>query len=304
MPDARGHRPECAALQGLDREFDLRFFQSLRARGLDVAAPFPLQGGRSNRVWRCGDLVIKLYLQEGYNPLFANDPTREVSALVALAGTGMVPVLRTSGLFEGHSWLAYGHITGAPWQCDTAHVAQLLGRLHDQPEFAGVPAGVNGSAALELQTRAILAQCSGQNTDAARITGLRPFGQVPPLQQMSLIHGDPVPGNLLAHDGTLTLIDWQCPQLGDPSEDLALFLSPAMQYLYRGLPLSTAEEEAFLAAYPDPRMVGRYLALKPWFHWRMAAYCLWRSQRGESRDSTALALERAALDQSIMPKRA
>ena len=304
LANARGHRPECAVLQDLDTEFDLRFFQSLRARGLEVSAPLPLQGGRSNRVWRGGDLVIKLYLQEGRNPLFANDPTREISALAALSGTGMVPVLRASGLFEGHSWLAYGHIIGAPWQRDTAHVAQLLGRLHDQPAFAGVPAGVNGSAALEIQTSAILAQCSEQNADVARLIELRPFGQVPPLQHLALIHGDPVPGNLLAHDGTLTLIDWQCPQLGDPSEDLALFLSPAMQYLYRGLPLSALEEDAFLAAYPDPRLVGRYLALKPWFHWRMAAYCLWRSQRGEPRDNTALALERAALDQSIIPKTA
>jgi thiamine kinase len=304
LPDAREHRPECAALQGLDRDFDLRFFQSLRARGLDVAAPLPLQGGRSNRVWHCGDLVIKLYLPAGHTPLFANDPALEASALASLAGTGMVPVLRSSGLFEGQSWLAYGHITGAPWQRDTAHVAQLLGRLHDQPAFSGVPRGVNGSAALERQTRAILAKCRQQTADVAQVTALRPFGQVPPLQQLALIHGDPVPGNLLAHDGTLTLIDWQCPQLGDPSEDLALFLSPAMQYLYRGAPLSKPEEEGFLAAYPDPHMVGRYLALKPWFHWRMAAYCLWRSQRGEPRDQVALSLECAALDQSIMPKRA
>ncbi|MEP2717359.1 phosphotransferase [Pseudophaeobacter sp.] len=256
----------------------------------------PLQGGRSNRVWRCGDLVLKLYLSQRSNPLFANDPNREVAALTALAGTGMVPNLQVSGAFEGHNWLIYGHIFGSPWQQDTGHVAQLLGRLHDQPGFPELAEGVNGSAALEAQTLAILQGCSTRAGRVEQIKSLRPFGQVPPLAQCALIHGDPVPGNLLAHDGTLTLIDWQCPQLGDPSEDLALFLSPAMQFLYRGAVLSPQEEEEFLTAYPDPRVVGRYLALKPWFHWRMSAYCLWRSGRGDPRDSEALELELAAME--------
>lgn len=311
------------ALQGQTAEFDQRFFKSLAAQGLDVSAPLPLQGGRSNRVWRTGyladgpmsdgpvsdgpvseGLVVKLYLARGKNPLFANDPQRESAALEALSGTGMVPPLAASGQFEGQHWLAYAHITGAPWQRDTAHVAQLLGRLHDQPEFSGLPKGVNGSVDLERQTRRILGCCSGDLNAVTEVLSLRPIGQVPPLESLALIHGDPVPGNLLSHDGTLTLIDWQCPQMGDPSEDLALFLSPAMQALYRGKPLSVAEEDGFLAAYPDPRMVGRYLALKPWFHWRMAAYCLWRSAAGEPRDRAALGLELAALRQSINPKRA
>lgn len=216
----------------------------------------------------------------------------------------MVPALVATGLFEGYSWLAYTHITGAPWQRDSGHVAQLLGRLHDQPEFPGLPCGVTGSVELEQQTHKILANCCGVEGLGVQILALRPIGQVPPLKQLGLIHGDPVPGNLVAHDGTLTLIDWQCPQMGDPSEDLALFLSPAMQSLYRGTLLSRSEEETFLSAYPDPRVVGRYLALKPWFHWRMAAYCLWRCAGGEHRDHVALELELSALRQSIIPKRA
>ncbi len=279
-------------------------FRSLRARGLIVSAPVPLQGGRSNRVWRAGDRVLKLYQPRGGNPLFANDPHRENAALLALAGTGMVPQLLASGRFEGRAWLIYGHITGAPWRQDSGHVAQLLGRLHDQPGFEELPEGMNGSAALEWQGKAILDQLSTASEPVAQIRGLRPIGQVPPLSQLSLIHGDPVPGNLVAHDGTLTLIDWQCPQLGDPSEDLALFLSPAMQVLYRGEVLSIGEEEAFLAAYPDPGVVGRYLSLKPWYHWRMAAYCLWRSQAGAAQDRRALELELQALKRSISPKKA
>ncbi|MFT6457194.1 phosphotransferase family protein [Pseudophaeobacter arcticus] len=285
-------------------DFDQRFFRSLKAQGLDVAAPLPFRGGRSNRVWRCGDRVVKLYLRHRDNPLFANDPAREVAALAALSGTGMVPSLLGSGRFEGHNWLIYGHITGAPWQQDSGHVAQLLGRLHDQPEFSGLPRGVNGSAALEAQVEVILNRCTTDLDRVAQLRQLRPIGQVPALSQLALIHGDPVPGNLLAHDGTLTLIDWQCPQMGDPSEDLALFLSPAMQVLYRGGVLSATEVEAFLAAYPDPRVVGRYLSLKPWFHWRMAGYCLWRCADGNPLDQQGYELELAAMDQSSIPNTA
>ncbi|MGR3761362.1 phosphotransferase family protein [Roseobacteraceae bacterium NS-SX3] len=266
---------------------------------MDAPAPRRLAGGRSNRVWRAGGVVVKLFSKVQDNPLFANDPAREAAALRALGGTGMVPQLIASGQFEGHAWLAYSHITGASWRSDAAHVAQLLGRLHDQPPFAGLPPGANGSAALEAQARAILNRCR----QPGEVLRLRPLGQVQPLPDTQLIHGDPVPGNLVAHDGTLTLIDWQCPQLGDPAEDLALFTSPAMQLLYRGSPLARAEEDAFLAAYPDRRITGRMLALKPWYHWRMAAYCLWQAERGGARDRDALQLELAAL-QSISPNRA
>ena len=38
---------------------------------------------------------------------------------------------------------------------------------------------------------------------------------------------------------------------GGPVDDLALFLSPAMQVLYRGRPLTAEEGAAFLDAYPN-----------------------------------------------------
>ncbi|KUP94742.1 phosphotransferase enzyme family protein [Tritonibacter horizontis] len=207
----------------------------------------------------------------------------------------MVPRYVAHGYWQNRDWLIYTHLAGGPWTQDTAHVARLLGILHDQAVFAGLPDGVNGSVALEAQTEAILAVTD--SAESAELMTQRPLGRVPETLQTGLIHGDPVPGNLMVHDGTLALIDWQCPQRGDPAEDLALFLSPAMQLLYRGRPLSALEETEFVAAYPDRRVVSRYFALKPWFHWRMAAYCLWRNDR------RALALERAAL-QSIRPRTA
>nr|WP_318245753.1 aminoglycoside phosphotransferase family protein [Phaeobacter italicus] len=251
----------------------------------------PLVGGRSNRVWRFGTVVVKLYARNTDNPLFANDPQRERAALQALGGTGMVPHYLSDGAFDGQQWLAYTHIPGETWSRNAGHVAQLLGRLHDQPAISGLPQGCNGSRALAEQTHHILGRCQGAET----LLSVEPRGEVAPYLSPTLIHGDPVPGNIVAHDGTLTLIDWQCPQIGDPTEDLALFLSPAMQQVYRGAPLSAAEEAAFLDRYPDPQLVARYLALRPWYHWRMAAYCLWRDQRDGRMPSRAFDLELAAL---------
>jgi len=283
----------------LTKETQPDFFAHLASCGLAVENPERLTGGRSNCVWRAGETVVKLYQADGDNPLFANDSQREQASLLALAATGMVPRLLKAGNFDGHQWLAYSHIAGTVWQAGTPHVAQLLGRLHNQPSFAGLPLGCNGSAELAVQTLAILARCN----DNSQLLGLAPAGQVEALANPVLIHGDPVPGNLLEGNGTLALIDWQCPQLGDPSEDLALFLSPAMQLLYRGFPLSQIEEDAFVDAYPDRRVTERLRALKPWFHWRMAAYCQWKAEQGSDRDREAMTLELMAL-QSISRKAA
>ena len=280
-------------------EFEAELFADVALRGVVVDTPERMTGGRSNHVWRAGPTVIKAYQHSHKNPLFANDSIREQFSLKALAGTGMAPQFLAAGTVNGTNWLAYSHIEGVVWRTDTRHVAQLLGRLHDHIGFDGLPKGMNGSVELANQTLAILEQCNTPN----QLRGLTPMGQVTAIENLVLIHGDPVPGNLVEHDGTLTLIDWRCPQLGDPAEDLALFLSPAMQLLYRGKPLAQDEENAFLNAYPDRAVVARLQALKPWFHWRMAAYCLWRSEQGSRCDHDAMMLELNAL-QSISPSAA
>lgn len=122
---------------------------------------------------------------------------------------------------------------------------------------------------------------------------------VVPSGRRALLHGDPVPGNLILSPDGPVLIDWQCPATGDPTEDLAIFLSPAMQMFYRGRPLSADEAATFLGAYGDAATVARYRALAPWHHWRMAAYCLWRMARGGG-DSRA---EAAAFDAELAAMR-
>ncbi|SEF69898.1 phosphotransferase [Jhaorihella thermophila] len=285
-------------------------WQRLLSKGIvsGRGAPVALGGGRSNKVWRIdpedtgreknssrcmSTLVLKLFRSEGRTPLFANDATLETLCLRALAGTGLAPRLIAEGGWTRNRWIVYAHVPGATWRKEPAIVARILTDLHRIVPPVGLPRGRNGSHDLVRQTRTMLADC--RSDDAARLRELQPAGAVAPVGHVGLVHGDPVPGNIVIHDGRAVLIDWQSPCLGDPCEDLAIFLSPAMQSVYRKAPLSPEEVSTFLAAYGDKRTVWRYFALRPWFHWRMAAYCLWREEQGCADYREGLRLELEAL---------
>jgi thiamine kinase len=247
--------------------------------GLAGSAWVPLSGGRTNRLWRVGDTVVKAYDPAAASPLFPNDPVAEARALALLGPLGLAPRL----LGDGAGWVAYAHVEGDAGQGDPAPVARALHRLH-QLRPAGFRSAALGSAALLAQARAIAGACTGPLPPPPADPGIVPA-------PACLIHGDAVPGNVIAGPQGVTLIDWQCPALGDPAEDLATFLSPAMQWLYRGATLPKADAERFLAAYPDAAVVARYRALARVFRWRMAAHCLWKAERGAPDYARALALE-------------
>ncbi|WP_424831691.1 phosphotransferase [Ruegeria sp.] len=256
-----------------------------------------LYGGRTNQVWKVqdgrSDAVLKLYRSGLRNPLFRNDAELEAACLNALQSTGFVPNLRATGSFGRDRWVFYDHAPGKPWQRGVEPVAHLLRELHDQPVTLTLPEGCNGSDDLARHGAQILAGCRSEQRSA--LANLQPQHAVSPLPRRYLVHGDPVPGNILVSDTGLTLIDWQCPVFGDPCEDLAMFLSPAMQQLYRAAPLSSDEEAKFLSAYGNPTITARYRALRPWYAWRMAAYCLWRAENGATDYQTGFELEIKAL---------
>lgn len=257
----------------------------LRAALLAVApawadAPWlPLTGGRTNRLWRVGDLVLKRHDPAAASPLFPNIAADEARALHLFAPHGLAPRLRAAG----PDWVIYDHLAGAVWSGDPAPVARMLGRLHrlplPEPAFRAVP---NGSAALLQQARSIAAGLDLPPPPADPA--------IPPAEP-ALLHGDAVAGNVIVTPDGPRLIDWQCPATGDPAEDIAAFLSPAMMWLYSGQILTASDRAAFLDAYPDPAVVDRFLALEPLFRWRMAAHCAWRARRGDAGYSRALRLE-------------
>lgn len=239
----------------------------------------PLSGGRTNRLWRVGDLVLKRYDPAAASPLFPNNAADEARALHLFAPQGLAPRLRAAGA----DWVIYDHLAGAVWSGDPAPVARMLGRLHGLrlPDLPFRPAP-NGSAALLDQARSM---ASGLD--------LPPPPADPQIAPASpcILHGDAVAGNVIVTAEGPRLIDWQCPATGDPAEDIATFLSPAMMWLYTGRVLKPQDRAAFLAAYPDRAVVARFMALEPVFRWRMAAHCAWRAQRGDAGYARALRLE-------------
>lgn len=262
----------------------------------DAAAEWvALPGGRSNRAWHVGAFVVKLYGPGRGNPLFRNDPQAEASALRHLSGQGIAPELIGALDTEDGPCLVYRHSAGIPWDRDTPRAARLLQRLHRLAPPTDLPLRAGGSASLAAKAEAILDTCP-PGADRDRVAASRPdLPPCPPAGEARFLHGDPVPGNILSGPGGLVLIDWQCPARGDAAEDLALFLSPAMQVLYRGTALNEPEIRDFLSAYDDKETVARYRALAPLYHWRMAAYCLWRSGGRAGPDRDAMLAELAAL---------
>lgn len=242
-----------------------------------------LDGGRTNRVWQAGAIVVKLFTPDAESPLFPNDPQAESLALIALANTGLAPRLRASGRLSGGDWLAYDYLPGQIFAGDPADVARTLGRLHR----LSPPPGLRLAPDWTDHAVAIAEACAGAlPTHPPR---------VPARKIACFLHGDAVPGNIIGAGRAPMLIDWQCPAQGDPAEDLAAYLSPAMQWLYRGKPLTADECHRFLAAYPDPDTVAHYRAAAALLHWRIAAHCLWKAERGADDYRTALHLELSAL---------
>ncbi|WP_297773944.1 phosphotransferase [uncultured Roseovarius sp.] len=275
----------------LAQTLELRGFVALDAHWTSLA------GGRTNRSWRvnseAGSIVIKLFGPCGLNPMFPNDPNSEVLALEHLAGRKLAPVLLDHFQTKAGYCIVYEHVAGKMWQGGPASVAGLLDRVHALDAPLSLRRAPDGSHAIEQQTRLILSHCPPARARA--VWHLKPGGSIPPSGRSCLLHGDPVPGNIIGSGDDWYLIDWQCPAIGDPCEDLSIFLSPAMQMAYRGVRLSENERQSFISGYPDLEIIERYLLLAPWYHWRMAAYCTWIQTRNEASVGSAYEAEIAAI---------
>ncbi|MDC0737617.1 phosphotransferase [Cognatishimia sp. SS12] len=260
----------------------------------------PLFGGRTNSAWRltrrgtADAVILKLYRAPAGNPLFPNDPKAEAILLRHLSGTGLAPELIASADHGLGHFNLYQAIPGAQWRDGTKDVAGLIKRLHAIPPPEGLRQAANGSDALLAQADAILAQCR----NVASLSALRPQHSVLPTKDHVLLHTDIVAGNLIRNPSGLHLIDWQCPAIGDATEDLATFLSPGMQMLYRGTPLAAAEVSEFLGQFSEGQNI-RYRMLCPFYHFRLAAYCLWQSERDAPDYEDGYCAEIVALAQAL-----
>jgi aminoglycoside phosphotransferase (APT) family kinase protein len=270
----------------------------LESRGLAGADTgfAPLSGGRTNRLWRfrnaANSLVCKLFTGAD-TPLFPNDPKAEATALRHLHGCGIAPSLVASVDTAHGSALVYEHVDGPVWAQDCNAVGALLARLHEVALPKGLRVIDQGSEAILAQAERMLDAADSASATALR--SLKPRTVNPPPAQPVFLHGDVVAKNIIASPGGLRLIDWQCPAIGDPTEDLSVFLSPAMQHIYGGQVLDTAQEADLLAGYGQEHHARRYAALAPAYHWRMAAFCLWKQHQGDADYGDAFTLEIARL---------
>lgn len=255
-----------------------------------------LFGGRTNCAWHVTgqdatqSAVLKLYRAPARNPLFPNDPAAEAALLDHLATTNIAPQLIANFQTEIGTCNLYQAIPGTPWSSGVTDVANLMQRLHAIAPPSGLRQSPNGSDAILAHADKILSMCHS----TAALHGLRPKGTVPPTDHPALLHCDIVPGNLIQNETGLHLIDWQCPAIGDPAEDIAVFLSPAMQILYRGEALQTSDVNQFLDTQEKAQAI-RHRMLAPFYHYRMAAYCLWQSQNDRPDYAEGYAAECAAL---------
>jgi aminoglycoside phosphotransferase (APT) family kinase protein len=244
--------------------------------------------------------VVKLYRRDGVTPLFPNDAKAEAAVLRHLAGTRLAPELVATTETVAGPCMVYNHVDGLHGVVAHGDMAGLLARLHRVPPPPGLRELPFGAETILRQGDRILAACS----DAARFERLRPASVSVDPGQSVFLHGDPVPANVIAAPWGACLIDWQCPAIGDPTEDLAVYMSPAMQFLYGAGPLSSEQAQAFLSAYGDEAVADRWRILAPAFHWRMAAHCLWRLEREgpQSGNAQALELEIAALNSAAQSR--
>ncbi len=247
-----------------------------------------LAGGYTNQVWKVR-VGRDLFIEKQYadhppepNPMYPNLPDHEAAALAHLAGSGLVPELvsYTPAAEHAGAVLVYRYVAGTQWRRGVGDVARLLHTVHAAP----APRGLRHlhTCAAEALARADEVVADVPASPARELVVARRPGFAVgdrPVRRRSLVHTDCGPGNLVRSRHGLVLIDWQCPGLGDPVEDLACFLSPAMMVLYAAPPHGPAAVDGFLSAYPDAAAVERYRCDGAAWHYRIAAYCLWRAHR-------------------------
>ena len=251
----------------------------------------PLSGGRSNKIWRIGNKVCKLYDQNRSSELFPNDPVNEQNILNALKGTSLAPELIYFNKFEIGPVLVYKFVDGPVFKKPTKKIAQSLSKLHSISSENIILKTRNSSS------KNLLQQCKklliGYGSDELNLPN---DPNINDSEVKSIIHGDPVSGNIINSGNHAVLIDWQCCAIGDPSEDIACALSPAMHHLYGEGTLDLSTRRNFIKFYGNKEIVQRYHLLGHLYHARIAAYCLWRVRHGDQDYEAAFCKEKNFLD--------
>lgn len=219
--------------------------------------------------------------------------------LETLAGTGIAPELRvqmitTTGVVQVVTDPGQTHWSGAP-----EPVAETLGALHRIRPPKGLP-GLPGTSA-DLITAGLARLESIDHPDATVLRADLPESPDDILpEEPAFLHGNPCPARIVMQGNRAILTGWQSTGIGDPSHDLATFLSPAIQTLRGRGPITPMMRARFLHAYPLKRAVARMIRLRDAYHWYRLAVCVaernaTKAERRKPYDH-AFELERRARD--------
>jgi len=258
-----------------------------------------LTGGYLNQVFRLRgvgiDWVAKCFMPETELALFPNLPMDERKAMHLASTIGRAPEPLSFIWRNDGPVLVYQYCEGEIWREGVADVAHLMRDLRKLDasgyKFREVPMS---PADILSEGDAFLSKIAPEIR--ARLVAVRPSAIDVEAVPRSFLHTDIGPGNIIVEKdtGRLVVIDWQCPAVGDPVQDVIAFLSPAFQILYSRSPLSAAQETEFFVAYEDPELKRRYEAMLPFYDWRMAGYCATRLQKyASTRPEASLRYARA-----------
>jgi aminoglycoside phosphotransferase (APT) family kinase protein len=283
-----------------------------------------LTGGFWNQVYRLqvGEklMVIKQFFKGVANPMFPVMPDTEAAALSYLQGSACAPEpIAYLPQTPAGDILLYSYVTGLPWKFDpqnaeksTKDVADLLARVHRIP----IDANAKNSFKLlpqspkDLYTHSLTMLGECEETVRGSLEHLKQqladFPLTAPCAPV-LVHTDCGPGNIIVGDAGPCLIDWQCPGLGDPLQDVFTFASPAMQILYRCEPLADGFIQHFFQSYFQAQSAGSDVAamkarlpvVKAYHHFRFAAYCAYRITHLQASQPAVAALYSQALSAEL-----
>ncbi|MEM7116187.1 MAG: aminoglycoside phosphotransferase family protein [Chloroflexota bacterium] len=249
-----------------------------------------LKGGYWNDVFRVRgdgfDWVAKVFRTGWSETLYPIMPDAEAKALEVLGGeTAVSPtsIAYFPKTETARAVLIYEFWPGSPWERGVVRVADLLKRLHAievVPDLANCfrPMPTNPEGIMQQGDR--LLDVIPDDVQGQRIRRLRPAimdgGEGMRVKRPFVIHTDFGPANMIDGPKGLRIIDWQCPGLGDPVEDVWSFLSPALNILFQHASLTPEEKECFLQAYGGDGIRERLAYLTRYFSYRMMAYCALR----------------------------
>lgn len=260
--------------------------------------PIRLDGGSTNAVYLVTlapsgvKVVLKVSTEGSDTPLFENRPQTEWRLLCALSTIGVAPMpISKLSLGDGEFALAYHFVEGKLGARSPSALAGVLRTTHESSPVFSLQTRVMNAPDLLVQSDQLLSVPLPKW--AVALKPKRPV-QLPKIKPR-LIHSDPIFNNIVTDkNGKTVLIDWQCPALGDPLEDIAHATSTGMAEAYSAPPPFDVWD--VLEEYGEQSLTMRASSCLPLYSWRMLCYCHWQASQGHTRYAAAVEHEAGLLD--------